>query len=99
VLRHVVLLGWVPDATTAQRQAVLDGLAQLPAMYPDLLRQFSFGADARVVDGNYDLAVVADFDDADAYRRYAAEPGHRAIIDERITPILERRAAVQYSLG
>ncbi|MFT3851514.1 MAG: Dabb family protein [Ilumatobacteraceae bacterium] len=97
MLRHVVLLKFVPEATAEQRQAVVDGLATLPAQIPEL-RSYVFGADVGISDGNFDLAVVADCDDADGYRAYATHPAHVAVIAERIRPILAERAAVQYQL-
>jgi Stress responsive A/B Barrel Domain len=95
MFRHVVLLRLVPEATAEQRQAVLDGLATLPGQIPEL-RSYVFGPDAGVNEGNFDLAVVADFDDVDRYRVYATHPVHLAVIAERIRPILADRAAVQY---
>ena len=34
MFRHVVLLRWKPDATEAQRAAVVDGLEKLPGVDP-----------------------------------------------------------------
>lgn len=39
---------------------------------------------------------MADFDDADAYRRYAEHPAHRHLLAERLWPILAGRHSVQY---
>ncbi len=48
--------------------------------------------------GNFDFAVVADFDDAGSYLAYRDHPAHRAVIDERIRPIMAGRSAVQYEI-
>ncbi len=98
MFRHVVLLKWKAEATAAQKQAVLDGLAELPGAIPEI-RSYVFGADAAISDGNHDLAVVADFDDAEGYLVYAAHPVHVALITEKIRPILAARAAVQYEVS
>jgi hypothetical protein len=95
MFRHVVLLRLVPEATAEQRQAVLDGLATLPGQIPEL-RSYVFGPDAGISEGNFDLAVVAEVDDADAYRAYATHPAHLAVIAELIRPILAERVAVQF---
>ena len=95
MFRHVVLLRFVPEATPAQRAAVLDGLSGLPAAIPEL-RSYVFGPDAGISTGNFDLAVVADFDDEAGYQVYATNPKHLTVIAERIRPILADRAAVQY---
>ena len=50
-------------------------------------------------EGNYDLVVVADFDDVDGYLVYRDHPDHQAVIAEHIRPILADRAAVQYHLA
>ncbi len=48
-----------------------------------------------MVDGNWDFAVVADFDDEEGWRTYTADATHQQIIAERIRPIVAERAAVQ----
>ncbi|MDA8366210.1 MAG: Dabb family protein [Actinomycetota bacterium] len=98
MFRHVVLMTWGPGTTGDQVSAVLDGLAGLPAAIPGI-RAYSFGTDAGLAPDNADLAVVADFDDEDGYRAYAAHPAHVALVTEHIRPILASRTAVQYRTG
>jgi hypothetical protein len=43
-------------------------------------------------------SAVADFPDVEAYRRYAQDPAHLAIIAEHITPFLAARSSVQYEV-
>ena len=97
MFRHVVLLRWKPEATPEQRAAVATGLADLPGLIPQI-RTYTIGSDARVNDGNYDLVVVADFDDVDGYLVYRDDSDHRAVIQEHITPILAERAAIQHEM-
>jgi hypothetical protein len=97
VFRHVVLLRWTPDATEEQRSHVESGLAELPGLIPEI-RDYHFGADTHVNDGNFDLAIVADFDDVDGYYVYRDHRDHLAVINERIRPILAGRAAVQHEI-
>jgi hypothetical protein len=49
-------------------------------------------------EGNFDLAIVADFDDVDAYLVYRDHPDHVSLFNERIRPILADRAAVQHEI-
>jgi hypothetical protein len=95
MFRHVVMLRWQPEATTHERSAVAAALADLPARIPEI-RGYEIGRDARVNEGNFDLVVVADFDDVDGYLVYRDHPDHQAVIRERIQPILADRAAVQH---
>ena len=97
MFRHVVLFTWTPDATPEQQQAVARELRTLPAAI-EQLRAYHVGPDAGVNQGNYEFAVVADFDDVDAYLAYRDHPLHQAIIKEYIRPIMASRAAVQYEL-
>jgi hypothetical protein len=86
---------WKPGTGDAQLAALLRALAALPGQVPEI-RRYVYGADARLAEGNFDFAIVADFDDEAAWRRYVAHPAHQKLIAEQIRPILAERAAVQY---
>jgi len=95
MLRHVALFTWKPDASDVSIRAFSDGLADLSIRIPEI-RSYRFGPDARLGGGTEDFALVADFDDADAYRRYAEHPAHRHLIAELLMPIVAGRHAVRY---
>lgn len=97
MLRHVVLFSWKPDASEVAVRAFAEGLAELPSHIPEI-RSYRFGPDVRLGGGNEDFALVADFADADAYRRYAEHPAHRHLIAALLWPILAGRHAVQYEV-
>ncbi len=94
MIRHVVGLTWTADATEAHVAAIRAALAELPGQIPEI-RVYTFGSDLGLVDGNADFAIVADFDDVDAWRRYERHPAHQAVLTDRIRPILAARAAMQ----
>jgi quinol monooxygenase YgiN len=98
MIRHVVLFTWIPEATQAQRQRVADELDALRPLMSELsgLRSYQIGPDAGLVEGNFDFAVVADFEDTDSYLVYRDHPAHRAVIQKVIRPITRSRAALQY---
>lgn len=97
MLRHVVCLhlraGAPPDAVDALRSA----LAALPAQIPEI-RAYTFGPDVGLAPENADFAVVADFDDADAWRRYQSHPAHVEVVERHVAPFFERRHAVQLEI-
>jgi hypothetical protein len=95
--RHVVMFGWAEGTTTGQQEEVAARLRELTAVIPEV-GSLSVGLDAGVNAGNYDFVVVGDFADRDAYVAYRDHPAHRAVVDEYIKPIVDRRAAVQYEL-
>ena len=97
MIRHVVLFTWTTEVTTEQMERSLtraDALAPLMAG----LRAYHAGPDAGLIPGNFDFAVVADFDDAESYLAYRDNPAHRAVIAERIRPIMAGRSALQYEI-
>ena len=94
MVRHVVVFKWKPEATEEAVRALADGLAALPGQIPEILA-YTFGPDLGLADDHPDYALVADFADVDAYRRYAEHPAHRRLIDELLKPILASRHAVQ----
>jgi hypothetical protein len=95
VLRHIVLLQWKPDASDADKQAVRVELASLPAAIPEI-RHYAFGDDAGLADGNFDFAIIAEFDSRPEWQTYVTHAEHQRVIAERIRPILQNRVAVQY---
>jgi hypothetical protein len=88
------MLRWadgVSDATKAEISSGLDRLAGLEAV-----SEYHHGPDLGVSEGNWDYGIVGDFADEAAYREYASEEGHVALINDLIKPNISARAAVQY---
>jgi hypothetical protein len=88
---------WKPGTSDAQKQAVREGLAALRAAIPEI-RSYQFGDDAAIVQGNFEFAIVADFENATDFQTYTTHDAHQKLIAELIRPILQDRAAVQYAL-
>jgi hypothetical protein len=97
MIRHVVLFAWIPEATEKQKRQVAQELGALPPLLTGL-RSFHVGPDAGIIDGNFDFAVVADFNDADSYLAYRNHPAHRAVVEQVTNPITKERVAVQYEI-
>ena len=95
MIRHVVMFCWTPEATDEQKQQVAAELRRLPALLP-VLRAYHVGPDLGLAEGNFEFAVVADFDDLEGLQVYRDNPEHREIIAKFIQPIAAQRAAVQY---
>lgn len=96
MLRHCVMFRWIDDASDEAKEAVAAGLGEMARL--DCVASMVHGPDAGLVEGNWDYVVNAEFTDDDAYRTYAADPDHLALIAEVIRPILSDRAAVQFEL-
>jgi hypothetical protein len=74
---------------------------ELTALAPRLagLRSYHCGPDAGLIEGNFDFAVVADFDDAESYLAYRSNAEHQDIISRLSGPHAKSRASVQYEIG
>ena len=97
MLRHVVLFTWTEDTDPATREATLAALRRLPEEVGGMT-SFAVGPDAGLVAGNAHTALVADFPDVEAWRRYADDPVHLQVIADHVKPILAARSAVQYEV-
>jgi hypothetical protein len=97
MLRHVVLFTWTEDTDQETREATLAALRRLPEEVGGMT-SFHVGPDAGLVEGNAHTALVADFPDVDAYRAYASDPRHLAVIAEHVKPHLAARSSVQYEV-
>ena len=96
-IRHVVMFTWaegVDDEHVATVSAALDGL---PAAVPSI-KQYVHGPDLGLSEGNFDYAVVADFDDEAGYVAYRDDATHQQLIADHIKPFITARAAVQHAV-
>jgi Stress responsive A/B Barrel Domain len=97
MLRHVVLFTWTEQAGPERRAETVAALRRLPDEVGGMTA-FAVGPDAGLAAGNAHTALVADFPDAEAFGRYAADPRHLAIVAEHVKPFLASRSAVQYEV-
>jgi hypothetical protein len=94
VFRHVVLFRWKPGTPAAELTALERALAELPGQVAEI-RSYRFGRDAGLFPGNFDFAIVAEFADEAAWRRYVDHPAHQKLVAEHVRPIVLERAAAQ----
>jgi hypothetical protein len=95
MIRHVVVFTWSEDADAERRAATL---AALRGLEQDVggMTSLVVADDAGLSPGNADTVLIADFPDAEAYSRYAADPVHQAVLADHVRPFLATRSAVQY---
>jgi Stress responsive A/B Barrel Domain len=97
MLRHVVLFTWSEAADEGRRAETVAALLSLPDVVGGMTA-FAVGPDVGITEGNADTALVADFPDEAAYRRYASDPRHLEVIAQHVRPWLAARSAVQYEV-
>lgn len=93
--RHILMIRFRPEATEEQKQALYRGLGSMPAKI-DLIRRYELGPDLGLIEGNPDMALVADFDSEEDWRAYQAHPEHQVLSRELVKPITAEMIRVQY---
>src|SRR3954471_11742056 len=97
MIRHVVVFTWSPDADVERRAATLQALRGLQQDVGGMT-SLTVADDAGLSEGNADTVLIADFPDDEAFRRYAQDPVHQAVLAEHVRPWLSARSAVQYQV-
>ena len=93
MIRHIVLWKFRPG-TEAERERFLSGLAGLQGVIPELKA-------CRVVrnvgEGNYDAALISDFDSLEDLQAYQVHPDHVAV-GTFMRPLRTGRASVDFEI-
>lgn len=95
MIRNVVVARLRPDAT---REDAEQGLTAMKALQIDGLLDMKVGRDAGLREGNWDLAITADFADAAAYQRYDADEEHNRIRREIFAVICAEIVRIQFEV-
>ena len=95
MIRHVVLARFREGVADAQIDAFIDAMR---AVHVDGMQSISCGRAVGLRPGGWDYALVADFDDEDAYRRYDEAPDHVRVREELAPPLVMEAARAQLRL-
>jgi quinol monooxygenase YgiN len=80
MLRHVAMFKWRDTTTDVQKEEARDALAALEGQVPTL-RKMTVGHDIGRNPNNWDMVLVADFDDVEGLEAYFAHPVMNAASD------------------
>lgn len=94
MLRHIVMVTFKAEATPAEREAVQKAVAGFAGTIPEV-RSMVCGANVGSGPNHHDFAMVADFDDVAAFRRYTSSDSHRAYV-EGPAKAVAKIAAIQH---
>jgi hypothetical protein len=97
MIRHVALFRFSEEASDQTPHHLEEGLSQLAQTIPEI-EAYRYGRDLGLREGNFDFAVVADFADAEAFKRYVDHPDHQAFLKQRLSPVLAERVSIQFDL-
>ena len=94
MLKHIVFLKFNPGTSEDDIKDVEKGLAGLPDRIPEI-KHYEFGRDILRSERSYDFALVSEFEDREAMKRYQVHPYHFAVLN-KIHAICEDIVAVDF---
>jgi quinol monooxygenase YgiN len=80
MLRHVAMFHWKDGISDEQKAAARDALAALKQEVPSVV-EYTVGFDIRRNPNNWDMVLVADFEDVAGLESYFAHPVMNAASD------------------
>ncbi|MFC6356642.1 Dabb family protein [Luethyella okanaganae] len=98
-IRHVVtwkLAESDPSERAAQAERIVAALEALPAQISDI-RSLQVGVNSIGPERNWDVVLIADYDDAAALERYQVHPAHLPVVG-LIKPLTAERSCVDFEL-
>lgn len=87
-------MSFIEDTTPEQREAFVAVMAALPTAISGV-ESFRSGTDLGLNPGNSDVAIVAEFADADAWRAHLEALAHVAFVTDHVTPHCASWNAIQ----
>jgi hypothetical protein len=93
LITHIYVAKLKPGARDDQ---VVAWLEAIQALEIDGMLEIQSGADLGLREGNWDVAITADFRDAAAWHRYNDDALHNQIRSEHAKPIVEAQQRVQF---
>lgn len=99
MIRHIVAFALAADDADTRAAQAAEAARRLEALVGVVptLRAMSAGANALELPGNWDLALVADFDDAAGLDAYQVHPAHEEVA-AFIGGIRSDRVAVDFEI-
>lgn len=95
MLRHIVMLTFKAEASEQEREALratVEGFAELPEVL-----KLVCGTNVGSGPNHHDFAVVADFEDMAAFRRYIESDAHKAYVAGPAKAVA-RLSAIQHEM-
>jgi hypothetical protein len=96
MLKHIVIFKFKKDAEDSSKETVQKALKDLPGQISEI-RKFELGRDVVHSERSYDMALVSEFENLDAMKRYQVHPAHMAVV-EKLKKICDSILAVDFEM-
>jgi hypothetical protein len=97
MMRHIVLVSFRHEASEEQRAAWRAAVTEMCETSAEVL-SFSLGTNIGSGPNHHDAALVADFEDMDAFRRYVSGDKHKAYVENHARHVTAKLAAIQHEM-
>ncbi len=94
MILHAVMFTWKSGVTPQQVDELTSAVRAMHGSIPGLI-SIQGGPDLGLRPGNPDYLLVATFEDENAWHAYQAHPLHKALVADRVQPILSHRQSMQ----
>lgn len=94
MINHCVLFDLNDDITDENRVAVVEGLRRLGEEIPEVRTIRVEQNTGRPT--NFDVILMIEFDNQDAYERYGPHPYHQKLISDVLNPNVKEIRAIQF---
>jgi hypothetical protein len=94
MVTHIVIFTWIPGVRAEQVDNLRSALNELATAF-SASATIIHGPDLEFRDINGDYALVASFADRAAWDAYQADPRHKAVVRDFVTPIQAARLTAQ----
>ncbi len=95
MVEHVVLFKLKPEATEAQKTAMIEALQGLKGQIEGIA-DLTCGRNFSERSQGYEIGLVARFRDRDALDAYIPHPAHRGVVEKYINPIRQDVIVADY---
>lgn len=96
-LRHIVLVSFKPEASEDQIAAWHHAVTDMCETSAEVT-SFSLGKNIGSGPNHHDAALVADFEDIEAFRRYTGGDKHKAYVADHAQHVTAKLAAIQHEM-
>ena len=96
MIRHIVFFSFNEAADNLQRNAVLDGLADLPDHFSDM-KDFALGPNVSKRDSAFAYGMTMRFDTFAQLEAYLTSERHERFVAQQFRPAISQRAIVSFA--
>lgn len=98
MIRHILLFSFAAEADDAARSQVMNGLRELPQLFPEI-RDFELGPNRGDRDDTFAFGMTMTFPDAPTLRGYLTSDLHESFVRTIFRPSIRHRAIVSFEVA